>query len=194
MTARWFSSGTPNSSTNKTDRHDITDILLKMALSTIHQIKRTYTSFCSINIIESKNISLYYNTRKIFLNMEENLTYISGFTADIVISAPRYVRVNQSFELKCSSFDVPPIKMAEFLVDGTTFTYIRSHEKVCYNLLRENICNISTCHCSEDGRTYALNYKADQFIDQKNNTCKMSVVDDHISVSNTVTIDVVVGK
>jgi hypothetical protein len=32
---RWFSSGTPVSSTNKTDNHDITEILLKVALNTI---------------------------------------------------------------------------------------------------------------------------------------------------------------
>ena len=31
----WFSPGTPVSSTNKTDRHDITEILLKVALNTI---------------------------------------------------------------------------------------------------------------------------------------------------------------
>jgi hypothetical protein len=31
-TGRWFSLGTPVSSTNKTDRHDITEILLKKAL------------------------------------------------------------------------------------------------------------------------------------------------------------------
>ena len=30
----WFSMGTPVSSTNKTDRHNITEILLKVALST----------------------------------------------------------------------------------------------------------------------------------------------------------------
>ena len=165
-----------------------------MTLSTINQIKPTDTSFSSIIIIESKNISLHYNTRKIFFNMEENLTYISDFTADIVISAPRYVRVNQSFVLKCSSFDVPRIKKAEFLVDDKTIAYIRIHEKVCYNLLRDNICNINSCHCSEDGRTYALYYKADQFIDRKSITCKMRVADDQISVSNTVTIDVLVGK
>jgi len=34
-TGRWFSLGTPVSSTNKTDRHDITEILLKVALNTI---------------------------------------------------------------------------------------------------------------------------------------------------------------
>jgi hypothetical protein len=32
---RWFSPGTPVSSTNKTNRHDITEILLKVALNTI---------------------------------------------------------------------------------------------------------------------------------------------------------------
>ena len=34
-TVQWFSSGTPVSSTNKTDRDDITEILLKVAFSTI---------------------------------------------------------------------------------------------------------------------------------------------------------------
>ena len=35
-TGRWFSPGTPVSSTNKTDRYNITEILLKVALSTIN--------------------------------------------------------------------------------------------------------------------------------------------------------------
>jgi len=34
---RWFSPGTPASSTSKTGRHDIAEILLKVALSTINQ-------------------------------------------------------------------------------------------------------------------------------------------------------------
>ena len=36
-TGRWFSTGTLVSSTNKTDRHVITEILLKVALNTINQ-------------------------------------------------------------------------------------------------------------------------------------------------------------
>jgi len=32
---QWFSSGTPISSTNKADRHDIAEILLKVALNII---------------------------------------------------------------------------------------------------------------------------------------------------------------
>jgi hypothetical protein len=34
---RWFSPGTPASSTTKTGRHDIAEILLKVALNTINE-------------------------------------------------------------------------------------------------------------------------------------------------------------
>jgi hypothetical protein len=36
---RWFSPGTPASSTTKIGRHDIAEILLKVALNTTNQIK-----------------------------------------------------------------------------------------------------------------------------------------------------------
>ena len=35
MTGQWFSLGTPVSSTNNTERHDTTEILLKVVLNTI---------------------------------------------------------------------------------------------------------------------------------------------------------------
>ena len=47
MTGRWFSQGPPVSSTNKTDRHDIAEILLKLALSTINQQCQPSTPFQS---------------------------------------------------------------------------------------------------------------------------------------------------
>jgi hypothetical protein len=37
VTGQWFSPGTPVSSSNKTDHHNITEILLKVALNTIKQ-------------------------------------------------------------------------------------------------------------------------------------------------------------
>jgi hypothetical protein len=46
---RWFSPGTPASSTTKTGRHDIAEILLKVALSTNNQK--------SINRLEKKNVT-----------------------------------------------------------------------------------------------------------------------------------------
>ena len=39
-TSRWFSPGPPVSSTNKTDCHDITEILLKVTLNTIKQTNK----------------------------------------------------------------------------------------------------------------------------------------------------------
>jgi hypothetical protein len=38
----WFSSGLPVSSTNKTDHHDITEILLKVALNTSKLLKNKH--------------------------------------------------------------------------------------------------------------------------------------------------------
>jgi hypothetical protein len=53
-TGQWFSSGTAVSSTNKTDYHDITEILLKVALNTI-----TLTLFTKILL---KKIIKIYNS------------------------------------------------------------------------------------------------------------------------------------
>jgi hypothetical protein len=57
LTGRWFSPGPPVSSTNKTDCHDITEILLKLALNTIKQslikmilenVYQSYAPFCTV--------------------------------------------------------------------------------------------------------------------------------------------------
>ena len=45
---RWFSLGTPVSSTNKTNRQDIAEILLKVASNTINQTK--HYCQCSIHV------------------------------------------------------------------------------------------------------------------------------------------------
>jgi hypothetical protein len=42
---RWFFPGTSSSSTTKTGRHDIAEILLKVALNTINQIKSNIQGF-----------------------------------------------------------------------------------------------------------------------------------------------------
>ena len=51
VTGRWFSPGPPVSSTNKTNRHDITEILLKVALNTIEQTNNTH-----FYLLEYRNI------------------------------------------------------------------------------------------------------------------------------------------
>ena len=60
VTGRWFSPGTPVSSTNRTDRHDITELLLKVALNTI---KAMLEDQCDPNLYE--------------FNMSNNITKVS---------------------------------------------------------------------------------------------------------------------
>ena len=48
---QWFSQSTLVSSTNKTDRHDITEILLKVALNTIKPNKKKPSSYYTTNQI-----------------------------------------------------------------------------------------------------------------------------------------------
>jgi hypothetical protein len=52
----WISPGNPVSSTNNTDRHDIAEILLKVALNTINQ--QTPTSVSDIVSINGLNLIL----------------------------------------------------------------------------------------------------------------------------------------
>jgi hypothetical protein len=55
---RWFFPGTPASSTTKTGRHDIAEILLKVALNTKNQLKiKSTPSF--IIIQDGQNHRLY---------------------------------------------------------------------------------------------------------------------------------------
>jgi hypothetical protein len=56
----WFSSGTPASSTTKTGRHDIAEILLKVALNTKDQIKSNQIIRPSTNLYVSPSRVNYY--------------------------------------------------------------------------------------------------------------------------------------
>ena len=65
---RWFSPGSPFSSTTKTGRHDIAEILLKVALNTKIQIQtlNKYTSKFKINIYV---LSIYNLNKKPILSL-----------------------------------------------------------------------------------------------------------------------------
>ena len=47
---QWFSTGTPASSTTKTGRHDIAEILLKVALDTINKSINHIYLLCKLNV------------------------------------------------------------------------------------------------------------------------------------------------
>jgi hypothetical protein len=58
VTGRWFPPGTPDSSTNKTGRHDITKILFKVALNTITITITPLLNYFLIIIISSSSLLL----------------------------------------------------------------------------------------------------------------------------------------
>ena len=68
---RWFSPGTPASSTTKIGRHDIAEILLIVASSTINQIKSNVmifsATFNNISVISWRSILLDRVSEALFL-------------------------------------------------------------------------------------------------------------------------------
>ena len=59
----WFSLGPPVSATNKTDRHDIAEILLKVALSTIKPTNQPFTQ-------SIYTVAKYLYTNKVFAHFQ----------------------------------------------------------------------------------------------------------------------------
>jgi hypothetical protein len=80
----WFSPGLPVSSTNKTDRHDITEILLKVALHIIKQTnKQTNTQYCKT--IDKKETQIAYTIPLIAV-----YSYLLNHGEGILIVRPQY--------------------------------------------------------------------------------------------------------
>ena len=52
MVGLWFPPGTPVTSTNKTDHHDITEILLKVALNAIRQTNKQTIKHFTISALQ----------------------------------------------------------------------------------------------------------------------------------------------
>jgi hypothetical protein len=86
-TGRWFSSGTPVSSCNKTDLHDITEILLKVALNTINLPKASKLTENHKNIFFQYHNLIYkvVSEKKIFLNFSQS-EYITGSGSHVEFS------------------------------------------------------------------------------------------------------------
>ena len=80
---RWFSLGTPASTSTKTGRHDIAEILLKLALNTINQIKLN-------QILNNANILFrLYSFIYFFvidnLHTRKRITFHAKFNENIII-------------------------------------------------------------------------------------------------------------
>jgi hypothetical protein len=66
-TGQWFSPGTPVSSTTKTDRHDIAEILLKVALNTIATWLTVLKTRTLIKQIKRNTVGVLWHSRMKFL-------------------------------------------------------------------------------------------------------------------------------
>jgi len=79
-TGQWFSPGTPFSPTNKTDHHDITEIFLKVTLSTIQG------SHASWKTGNTREFGLHVPGQEISLKIKKN-GQNPGFTLEIFIDS-----------------------------------------------------------------------------------------------------------
>jgi hypothetical protein len=76
VTGRWFSPDTPVSSTIKIDRHNITEILLKVALNTINQTKPKPFQGNTCNMHE----------QILFLQLDQETNFIKNVATHVKIS------------------------------------------------------------------------------------------------------------
>ena len=79
MTGRWFSPGNLVSSTNKTDHNNITEILLKVALSTMQPINYTTVqseTYCDICIILLRIVILIHVYLLLCYNLFSNALWM----------------------------------------------------------------------------------------------------------------------
>ena len=83
--SRWFSPGPLISSTNKTDRHDITEILLKVALNTIKQTNNL------IRLYESLQEECLRKSSTLYFCLEETVSF-----SDLVIYK-KYILKTRSY-------------------------------------------------------------------------------------------------
>ena len=75
-------SGTPISSTNKTDRHDITEILLKVALNTIASILKFENPPWKKTFLKKIKIRLMFQTYNTLGIVTKNMDY-EDFNLDV---------------------------------------------------------------------------------------------------------------
>jgi hypothetical protein len=105
----WFSPGTPAYSTTKTERHDIAEILLKVALNTKNQIK--------IKSIESSGVRLKLNALYIVI-----FTFTSYYW---IKTRSRFLEIG-THRIHVKKISVPPTEQ-QFVRGGRGWSVVRKH-------------------------------------------------------------------
>ena len=80
-TDRWFY---PVSSTNKTHRHDITEILLKVPLNTIHQA-HTHIHINGLKPVDNQSYRMLVSQRTLWYCTNKKIRYIYMYLTDCLL-------------------------------------------------------------------------------------------------------------
>ena len=72
-TGRWFSPGTPVSSTNKTNRHDVAELLLKVALNTMNQPNQPTNNILLKRVVSKSKVRSILLRNAVYLIIPEYL-------------------------------------------------------------------------------------------------------------------------
>jgi len=102
---RWFTLGTPVSSTNKTDHHDITVILLKVALTAI---TLTLSMMVSGDVHENSPITtkrLVYTLNVIFQKSANTISHVEYYLAESIWKTEYGPTLQQWRSLHLSRFE-----------------------------------------------------------------------------------------
>jgi len=121
-TGRWFSPGPPVSSTNKTDRQDITEILLKVALNTIKQtnfLLMWRISFTRFGQGDQSVIFMFYSHHYNFVNCYG--IYLSEMTTAMYLS-----------QMTTAMFHLSQMTTAMYLSQMTTAMYLSQMTTAMY--------------------------------------------------------------
>ena len=97
VTGQWFSLGTPVSSTSKTDSHDITEIMLKVALNIIKPNQTIFLSEDQSVQVFYCSFCIYYCWRSIIIKRERFGILLSGLAMPHFCTCPNPVFSNVIF-------------------------------------------------------------------------------------------------
>lgn len=74
------------------------------------------------------------------------------------LTGPKYVKRNEAIQVVCSSNQTPIGLTTDFLVNGITYTSLRSTTSGCYSAHLRTRCpsNSIVCYCNKEGKEYGL--------------------------------------
>ena len=109
---RWFSPGTPASSTTKTGCHDIAEKLLKVALNIINQIKITYNQ-CKVSTLMSNGVFFIHQSYTDLVLLTKYTCY-ETFTNSFICFIQKSMQNTNTFRYSHDVCDFMPF----FLLDN----------------------------------------------------------------------------